>query len=134
MHKYRNLQIYVAFSVIKFISAVTIASFPAPTISFLWYYERLSNLSTNLVASWNGKRKTFIDHIDNVRIINLYNLYNSLNVGKYPVQSPGQRIQRQTYYSVIITLYFLNQAASHTLEAISSGFVPEINIQLKRTD
>lgn len=48
----------------------------------------------------------------------------SLNVGEHEIQLPGQRIQRQARYSVIITLYFFDQATPYTLKTVASCFIP----------
>lgn len=49
-----------------------------------------------------------------------------LNVREHAVQLPGQRVQRQARYSVIITLYFFDQATPYTLKTVASCFIPEI--------
>lgn len=54
------------------------------------------------------------------------NIIFLLIIRKYSVQMFSQCIQWQTRYSIIITVYFFDQAASYTLKTIPSCFIPEI--------
>lgn len=54
------------------------------------------------------------------------NIISLLIIRKYSVQMFSQCIQWQTRDSIIITVYFFDQAASYTLKTIPSCFIPEI--------